>query len=370
MIFVVCAATAIALPAQTFTNLLNFDGYDGSNPEAGLIQATDGNFYGTTYYGGANAYGTVFKTSPTGTLTTLYNFCSQSNCTDGYSPFAGLIQATDGNFYGTTEFGGASSSACSNSSSIGCGTVFRITPTGSLTTLYSFCSQTNCADGAYPEAGLIQAADGNFYGTTYYGGGHNDGTVFKITPKGTLTTLHRFVGSDGNGPLAGLVQGTDRNFYGTTWGGGDGCGTIFTITPSGELTALYMFDCTDGGDPVAGLVQATDGNFYGTTLFGGDFGGGCDPNYGCGTVFKLSVGLGRFVETNPTSGKVGSKVVILGNQLKGTTRVAFNGTAARFTVVSSTEIKTSVPTGATTGIVTVTTPKGKLKSNVVFRVTK
>jgi len=156
--------------AQTLTTLHSFDGTDGSTVHAGLVQGTDGNLYGTTQGGGANGAGTVFKLSPIGTLTTLHNF----DFTDGFGAYAGLLQATDGNFYGTMSFRGAN----------GGGTVFKITPTGTLTTLYSFCSQSGCTDGQHPFAALVQATDGNFYGTTLNGGEadcfEGCGTVFKI----------------------------------------------------------------------------------------------------------------------------------------------------------------------------------------------
>jgi uncharacterized repeat protein (TIGR03803 family) len=490
------AATSIASPAQDeqasthsvkFTTLHSFDGTDGGNSYAPLVQATNGDLYGTTDAGGAHGYGTIFKISPSGTLTTLYSFCSQSGCTGGRNPQSGLVQATDGNFYGTTSEGGASSSC--PIFPFGCGTVFKITASGTLTTLYSFCSQSGCADGRFPEAGLVQATDGNFYGTTYYGGAsscplpggcgtvfqitpsgtlttlhsfdyYDDGanpaaglvqaangnlygttvnggtsavgTIFKITPSGTLTTLDSFDGTDGKFTGAGLVQATDGNFYGTTPEGGAnqssfcpyGCGNVFKITRGGTLTTLYSFcsqsGCTDGNNPDAGLVQATDGNLYGTTGGGGangNFGtvfkitpggtlttlhsfdgrhgalpnaalvqdtngkfygttydgGGSDAcmgegGSGCGTVFSLSVGLGPFVETQPTSGKVGEAVKILGTNLTGATCVMFNGTAAVFKVVSSSEIATTVPHDATSGKVRVTTPHGTLSSNVPFRV--
>jgi uncharacterized repeat protein (TIGR03803 family) len=234
--------------------------------------------------------------------------------------------------------------------------------------LYTFCSKSGCKDGGSPRAGLVQATDGNLYGTTVGGNVYNgDGTVFKITASGKLTTLHSFDGTDGASPYAGLVQATDGNLYGTTDFGGancvsdGGCGTVFKITPKGKLTTLHSFDGTDGADPYAGLVQYTDGNLYGTTATGG--------SYGRGTVFSLSVGLGPFVETQPTSGKVGTAVKILGTDLTGASRVTFNGTAARFKVISKSEIETNVPSGATTGTVEVKT-KNTLKSNVVFRVTK
>jgi uncharacterized repeat protein (TIGR03803 family) len=153
-VLVLCAATAIALPAQTYTTLHSFDGTDGASPFAGLVQATNGDFYGTTPPpGGANGEGTVFKITPSGTLTTLYSFCSQSGCTDGEDPVAGLIQATNGDFYGTTVYLGANGNG---------GTVFKISPSGTLTTLYSFCSQSGCTDGEEPLAVLVQATNGDF----------------------------------------------------------------------------------------------------------------------------------------------------------------------------------------------------------------
>jgi len=345
-VFLLCATTAITLQAQTFTTLHSFDLTDGGNTYAGLVQATDGNLYGTTVGGGAKGDGTVFKITPSGTLMTLYSFCSKSGCTDGYFP-AGLVQATNGNFYGTTAGGH--------------GTVFKVTPSGTLTTLHSF----NGTDGSSPRAGLVQATDGNFYGTTYSGGAKNIGTVFKITPSGTLTTLHSFDLTDGESPVAALIQSTDGNLYGTTPpGGAHGDGTVFKITTSGTLTTLYSFcsklGCTDGANPEAALVQDTNGTFYGTTRSGGA--------HAYGTVFSLSAGLGPFVETQPTSGKVGAAVKILGTNLTGATSVTFNGTAAVFTVVSSSEIMTIVPAGATTGKVKVVTPHGTLSSNVPFRV--
>jgi uncharacterized repeat protein (TIGR03803 family) len=239
------------------------------------------------------------------------------------------------------------------------GTVFKITPSGTLTTLHSF----DVADGVLPYAGLIQATDGELYGTTFDGGTTGQGTVFKISTSGTLTTLHSFDGTDGGYPNTGLVQATDGNFYGTTLeGGASNDGTVFKVTPSGSLTTAYSFDSTDGEYPYAGLVQATNGNLYGTTAKGGA--------NGEGTIFRLSVGLGPFVETLPTSGKVGLAVKILGTNLTGATSVTFNGTAAVFKVVSKSLITTSVPAGATTGTVEVMMPKETLKSNVVFRVTK
>ena len=300
IVFVFCAAAAITAPAQSifFTTLATFDGPNGGYPDGTLVEAGDGDFYGTTSWGGANLYyGTVFKMTPAGTLTTLYSFCAQPNCADGASPLAGLVQGTDGNFYGTTIAGGSPGNGCGYGS---CGTVFKITPAGTLTTLHRFCPQPNCTDGANPSS-LMQASDGNFYGTTSGGGTYHYGTIFKITPAGTLTTLHSFDGSDGAGPEAALVQARDGNFYGTTSGGGaynycdypeDGCGTVFKITPAGVLTTLYSFcfqsGCPDGANPGAALVQGSDGNFYGTTGAGGvNFCPNTGSN-GCGTVFNIT----------------------------------------------------------------------------------
>ena len=396
---------------------------DGGGP-SGLVLGTDGSFYGTTAYGGIystynggyGAHGTVFKITPGGVLTTLHSFSG----TDGWPQFpaALLAQAGDGNFYGTTIWGGANES-CNFGN--GCGTVFRIAPGGAFTSLYSFCSQSNCADGFNPSGTLVQAADGNLYGTTQLGGAYPTGcggtegcgTVFKITPGGTLTTIHSFSGADGVSPLAGLVQAADGNLYGTTLdGGAHGNGTVFEIMTGGAFALLHSFcsqsGCTDGREPYGGLVQASDASLYGTTFFtafkisaaatlttlyngsqlvgsyipsGGlmqatdgsfygltSFGGGSECYEGCGTIFRLDVGLGPFVKTIAPSGAAGMPVSILGNNLSGTTRVAFSGTAATFKVVSDTQINATVPAGTTTDLIQVTTPSGTLTSDVPFAV--
>jgi uncharacterized repeat protein (TIGR03803 family) len=225
-----------------------------------------------------------------------------------------------------------------------------------LTTLHSFLSTNGTPYGA-----PIQATNGDLYGTAQEGGS-GFGTVFQITLVRTLTTRHNFVYSDGAYPYAGLMQATNGDLYGTVQDGGTmGVGTVFKITPGGTLTKLHIFDGTDGSYPLAGLTQDTNGKLYGTTT-----GGGADAN---GTVFSLSLGLAPFVETQTTSEKVGVAVKILGSSLTGSTSVTFNGTAATFTVVSRSEITTTVPTGATTGTVEVTTPGGTLKSNKKFTVT-
>jgi uncharacterized repeat protein (TIGR03803 family) len=359
---------------------------DGSAPTAALLLGTDGNFYGTTSTGTYSDFpsggGTVFRITPSGVLTTLHTFCPDGICAagEGFYPEAPLIQGADGNFYGTTLLGGTG---------VNGGTVFRITPGGELTTLYSFCQQYenyNCNDGNDPEGALVQGTDGNFYGTTAGGGpiseyNYGQGTVFKITPNGAMTQLHGFEGPDGGDPH-GIILATDGNFYGTTselgpngGPGGAGYGTVFQITPSGTLTTLYSFCsqmyesiCADGNYSVATLVQANNGTFYGTTDLGGSMvinGNQVDP----GTIFSLSVGLGPFVTMQPAFGKVGATVKIWGTNLAGASSVTFNGAAAVFKVVKSSEITATVPTGAGTGPVTVTTPSGTLASNQQFRVT-
>ena len=498
-IFVFLAVTVIASPAQnspkaTFTTLFTFDTTDGISPYAPLIQGPDGNFYGTTLGGGTNCKisggcGTVFRITPAGKLTSLYSFCAKTNCSDGAFPQAGLLLANDGNFYGTTSTGGTG--FCIYDYPMPCGTVFKITPAGKLTTLYNFCSQINCADGGVPYAGLTQGIDGSFYGattiggigpncpypggcgtlfrltpadelTTLYnfcsqtnctdgssgtgmiqatdgdffgttgGGGANGGggTVFRITPSGKLSTLHSFCGgpicADGTGPGAALVQAVDGNFYGTATTGGErlcswngdsvGCGTIFRITAAGVFTLLRRLNGTNGYLP-SGLIQASDLNLYGTTVHGGpqrypycNLGvGGCGnvfkitpgdnlitvhnfctevacPDaawpeaallqatngdiYGTteSTVFKLSGGLPPFIAFVQRAGRVGQRGGILGQGFTGTTGVFLNGTAASFTVVSDTYIQATVPVGATSGFVTVNTPSGTLTSNVPFYV--
>ncbi len=243
--------------AQVFIPLYSFtDGHDGDNPLAGLVQANDGNLYGTTSEGGTNGYGTIFRVTTSGAVTPLYSF------TDGYDgarPYSGLIQASDGNLYGTTVDGGTN----------GNGTVFRFATNGVLTPLYSF---TGLHDGGDPRGGLMQASDGNLYGTTAEGGTNLDGTVFRITTNSVFKSLYSFTGGhDGDFPEATLAQAADGKLYGTTYEGGtNGFGAVFRITTNGVLTPLYSFtNGNDGARPVAGLLQAGDGNFYGTTELGG-----------------------------------------------------------------------------------------------------
>jgi uncharacterized repeat protein (TIGR03803 family) len=281
-------------PSGTLTVVHSFDGSDGFSPYAGLVRTPDGNLYGTTGGSGSgtNISGTVFKITPAGKLTTLHHFCSRTNCTDGANPWGTLVEAKDGNFYGTTAAGGTHVCKTRGQEKIGCGTVFKITPEGKLTTLYNFCSRggSNCTDGITPLAGLIEAKDGSFYGTTSGGGAKAAGTVFSITAEGKLNTVHSFQGSDGGAPYGGLLQATDGYFYGTTtFGGLHDSGVIFKLANTGKLTALYSFcslsNCVDGSFPHAALAQTAAGRIYGTTSAGGDA--------NSGTIFSLSVNAER-----------------------------------------------------------------------------
>jgi uncharacterized repeat protein (TIGR03803 family) len=251
---------------------------DGNTPSAALLQGGDGNFYGTTALSDGNGDGIVFKMTPAGAVTILHTFCLQTGCPDGEHPQAQLIEGSDGDFYGTTTtyiFGASSGDTAT-------GTIFKITSSGTLTTLFTFADPAT--QGAYPSGNLLQGSDGNFYGTTIEGGASSGGTFFQLTPAGTFTSLYNFGGEAGAGslPLGGLVEGADGNFYGTTSAGGahatvnSYAGTVYKITPAGVLTTLYSFcaqasgpACLDGYEPLAGLFLANDGNFYGTTFYGG-----------------------------------------------------------------------------------------------------
>ena len=336
-------------PAGMLSTLYSFDNTIGSEPLDTLTRASNANFYGFTQTGGPTGYGAIFEVTPTGVPSLIQSF----NGTDGTGDASGgLIQGLDGNFYGVSPNGNGSQ-----------GTVFSMTSAGVINVLHTF---TGNPDGSGPAGTLVQGSDGNFYGTTRSGGMNDQGTVFKITPGGVLTILYNFCMVngcvDGFDPVAGLIQGTDGNFYGTTLGGGTGTspGTVFQITAGGVLKTLHSFNGSDGTEPFAGLVQHTNGAFYGTTNAGG--------TNGLGTVFSVSVGLGPFIRTLPSSGNVGNAVKILGSNLIGATMVSFNGTAAVFHAVSNTEITTRVPVGATSGFVTVTTPTGTFTSNVSFQV--
>jgi len=356
-------------PAGVLTTVYSFctlaDCTDGQQPFAGLAQSNkNGNFYGTTALGGVNGGGTVFQITPAGKLTTLYSFCALANCADGEEPVGTLVQARDGSFYGEASAGGIAGLGTA-----GCGTIFRITLAGKLTTLFTFDFTNGCG----PSGGLIQANNGDFYGVTASGGSgglcqasENCGTAFKITAAGELTTLHDFCTTvtcaDGAQPFGPLIQGTDGKLYGTTFGEFVPS-TIFDITPSGYLATLFTFGGTNGYEPTGGLLQATSGFFYGTT-FGGGSGGGY------GTIFSLSTGLGPFVQTEPTSAKEGATIGIFGQGFTSSSVVEFGGVQATSVKVPGTTFLTAtVPVGALTGSVTVTTGGTTLTTNQEFHVT-
>lgn len=298
------------------TRLASFDGGNGSEPWGGVVQGPDGNFYGTCSFGGAYNSGTVFRMSPTGTVTRLYSFRYNS---DGAVPQAGLTLGTNGYFYGTTRDAPPYR-----------GTIFRITTNGVLNTLVRFRGP----NGGEPWNGaLIQGSDGNFYGTTATGGITNygfpgEGTAFKVTANGGLTTLHFFDYPTGDIPYSGLVEGVDGAFYGTTSGGGRlGGGTVFKLTPDGVHTELVSFHYqgTNGLSPFGGLLQGEDGNFYGTTTQGGEsYGNRGSVNWeGFGTIFRMTPNgvLTTLFSFNGTNGSYPHASLMKGNDgcMYGTT---------------------------------------------------
>lgn len=476
---------------------------DGDSPQAELIQGADGNYYTTTFMGGSGACsdgvegltqgcGAVLKITPAGVLSVLYSFPfddSNSTTPNGVFPVAGLLQGPDGNFYGVVSGGGSSGTDfCQPYSGVfGCGTIFKLTPSGHFTLLYSFCGGYGCGssppdgadprgrlalgpdgnlygttqqggeynggynsgtifrislsgggyqivhtfsgvsgtgDGANPAAGLTLASDGNFYGTTQAGGTSDNGTVFKMDLAGTVTILYSFASDDPNGtsPLGALIQASDGNLYGTCYTGGtDAGGTVFRISTSGHLTKIYDFTTASvGTHPTSGVIQASDGNLYGVTPGGGEglgsiyqltlggvatlmasFGGstgnfpdgalvqGSDGNLyvttsaGGGTnsngvadagtvdVFESGLPLPKpgILGFIPSSGPVGTKVTIGLGPYIGATSVKLNSTSATFKVPGSEFITTTVPAGATTGFISVTTPGGTTVSKEKFTVT-
>lgn len=272
---------------------------DGVTPSGPLMQGQDGALYGLTFNGGDyGGGGTAYKITLDGTYTVLHSFGGTPD--DGRVPVGGLIQATDGNFYGVTQSGGANRCFQIPQDDGNCGTVFKMTPSGETTILYSFGSSVT--DGVAPNASLVQASDGNLYGTTSSGGAYacttvnvtnSCGTLFRTAPSGETTILYHFGSSayDAMIPLGALIQGTDGALYGTTANGGHstfcilGCGTVFKITLAGALSIMHEFSVTskaDGDGPTQYLLQASDGNFYGTTVVGGSY---LDSG---GTAFKLT----------------------------------------------------------------------------------
>lgn len=376
-----------------WTDLYNEVGGSTTNcgrPVGGLTLGTDGNFYGAAYLGGTYGYGYLYKLTPSGALTVLYNFMNFGDgagpasppiegldgnlygTTAGVFPFpnsvgsvvykfslsgvmttlyhfgtnlytaAPVIQAKNGNLYATSPFGGAYS----------CGTIVELATSGQTLFNYSFpCG----AGGAYPFGPLFQASDGNLYGTTqdacgacgYYG------TIYRLSPDGTVTTIHSFTPDGARYPTAGLTEGTDGYLY------GDASSALFRVSKSGDFQLLYTLTTQDGFNISSGLTQHTNGLFYGTTLYGGSF--------GYGSVFGLDMGLGPFIKLVRGIGRIGDTVEILGQGLSSAVSILFNGSpATALTVVRDTYITAVVPKGAATGPVVVTTSSGTLTSNVDF----
>ncbi len=373
---------------------------DGAFPTGGLTLGTDGNFYGTTMQGGNQSMGVIFKITPTGTLTILHNF---NTFKDGAFPWGPPILASDGNFYGTTSGGGANSRGIvykitsagvfneiykfdvtllhgyspiapptqgtdgflyipvSQGGTSFCGTILKLSTSGVVNNTYSFpCGP----GGSFPIGPLVQASNGNFYSTTQNGGTNNEGTIYQVTPDLAVTVLHSFgaIFGDGTFPAAGLLLATDGNYYSATSdGGSSGDGTLFNTSTSGTYSSLYSFNNTVNltqMSPLSPPIQATNGLLYGMTEFGGPTNNG--------TIYSLDMGLAPFVNTALFTGKQGSTVTILGTHLKGTTAVTFDGIAASFKVLSDTHLIATVPPGATSGPIKVTTPGAVLQSRKDF----
>lgn len=385
----------IAGDGSDFAVLTSFSGpVDGVNPEGGLVQARDGLFYGTTYSGGVNGYGTLYQLTPAGKLTILGGFSSGN---PGGNPAGTLLLGLDGFVYGTASSGGGSNF----------GTVFRTSvPGGGTAVLTAFAGG---GDGAYPESDLIQARDGAFYGTTIRGGDADLGTIFRVSAAGVRTILYSFTGGvDGAEPVRGVVQANDSNFYGIARVGGPaGGGVLYRLTPQGALTALYPFTL-DGVNPYnsyGGLTLGSDGNLYGVTYQGGasgvgtifrstltgavtvlySFTGGGDGGYpragltlgsdgalygttsgsngNFSTIFRLSLGLPAPAPLvnllRPLQAAAGDTIVLQGDHFIDADAVTFSGPdgaaidAASFTVRSRTYLEAVVPEGAVTGVITV-----------------
>ncbi len=366
----------------TFTNLHTFTGTDGSQVYAPLVQGTDGNFYGDTAYGGTDGDGVIFKMTPTGTVTVLHNF---NGVADGAHAYYGLIQATDGNFYGVAQGDGTMY-----------GTVFKITPGGVYTVLHTFTGEPS--DGASPGSALMQASDGKLYGVTAAGGTSNGGTIFSLTTSGgsSYSVLYNFEltnSTTGYNPASPLIENTDGTFYGTTYYGGlystCNCGVIYSF--ANGLKAYAGLVSTSGAEGAKigilgqGFGSTTTVKFGGTqavtvtrsgstyltaTVPAGALTGSVTVTTGSTVLtssqsFRVTPTMKTF---SPESGAVGTLVTITGTGLKQATKVTFNGKSASYTVVSDTEVTATVPTGAKTGKIIVTTKGGSVTSASNFTV--
>ncbi len=338
-------------PKGVYTVLHVFQGgSDGEGPLAAPIEGIDGALYGTTSGNNGIFSSTVYKYTHSGVFSTIYDFSS----TTGFRPTLDeqLLQGTDGNLYAIARTGGT----------VDDGEIIKLSISGKLLSTYSFAG--GVTGGAVPIGTLIQASDGNYYGTTEFGGTSGNGTVYKMDTKGNVTLVHSFAKANGGGycPLGGLVQGTDGYLYGTTASGGaNGLGAIFRTTTGGAFKQLYSFTTVIGSVPVGSLLQHTNGLFYGYANFGGA--------YTFGAIYSLDMSLGQFVTFVRPVGKAGQTAEILGQGLTGVSSVTFNGvSASSFKVVSDTYMTAVIPSGATTGPMVVTTPTQVLTSNVNFRI--
>jgi uncharacterized repeat protein (TIGR03803 family) len=284
-------------PPPTYEILHSFTGNDnhgftgdtdGANPYGPLVQLPDGTFYGTTVTGSASqgpGNGTVFKMDTSGKLTVIHHFTTVVSG-DGANPYGGLVLAKDGNLYGTT-YSSAGVTGGGNG-----GVIYRITPAGSYTKLWSFTG----VEGGMPKSGLIQAKDGLLYGASTKGG-YLAGAVYRAATNGKPSLLHGFKGPEGTQPTCELLQAKDGNFYGTTYSAGPiGFGTIFKLTPTGGFSVIHEFKgpaAADGSNPIGGLTQTSDGSLFGTTATGGKYNLGSiykfDPTGNYSVVYSLTV---------------------------------------------------------------------------------
>jgi uncharacterized repeat protein (TIGR03803 family) len=302
LVLVVVIASTLSLSAQTFTTLIEFNGSNGAHPLGELTQGRDGNLYGVTPLGGGQGAGEVFRLTPSGTFTIIHKF----NTADGKQPNPGLVLGPDGNFYGTTEYG--ANPNCGN----GCGTIFRVSPTGQFSTLYQF---TRGNDGGNAFSGLTMGRDGSFYGTTLDGGSGTWGTVYRWTNNGTLTTVHSFSGPDGELPLE-LAIGSDGNLYGLAQSDFvSNVGNVFRINRSGNFTKLHEFGDGFGGYPIGPLVLAQDTNLYGVTDTGTDIVSGALYKISPSGIYTFISELSQINPTAPTIGADGNFYVGLGGFL-------------------------------------------------------